>query len=63
MEAPAAQGVTGGGAVGGMCAYHLPGRGRRVTVLDAAATGQLVAELADGATPHVDPSPYRVTRF
>lgn len=29
----------------------------------AAATGQLVAEMATGATPHVDPTPYRVTRF
>jgi glycine/D-amino acid oxidase-like deaminating enzyme len=29
----------------------------------APATGKLVAELLDGATPHVDPAPYRVTRF
>jgi D-amino-acid dehydrogenase len=29
----------------------------------AAATGQLVAELLDGGTPHVDPAPYTVRRF
>ena len=29
----------------------------------ATATGKLVAELAGGRTPHVDPSPYRVGRF
>jgi D-amino-acid dehydrogenase len=27
------------------------------------ATGKLVAELISGATPHVDPAPYRATRF
>jgi D-amino-acid dehydrogenase len=29
----------------------------------APATGKLVAELADGAKPHVDPAPYRASRF
>jgi D-amino-acid dehydrogenase len=29
----------------------------------ATATGKLVAELAGGAPPHIDPSPYRVGRF
>lgn len=29
----------------------------------ATATGKLVAELASGKTPHVDPSPYRLGRF
>ena len=29
----------------------------------APATGKLVAELVDGAKPHVDPAPYRVSRF
>ncbi len=29
----------------------------------ATATGKLIAELAKGAAPHVDPSPYRVSRF
>lgn len=29
----------------------------------ATATGKLVAELVAGATPHIDPSPYRVERF
>ena len=29
----------------------------------APATGKLVAELVDGAAPHVDPKPYRVGRF
>ena len=26
-------------------------------------TGKLVAELADGAKPHIDPAPYRASRF
>ncbi len=29
----------------------------------APATGRLVAELAEGASPHLDPSPYRASRF
>jgi D-amino-acid dehydrogenase len=29
----------------------------------ATATGKLVSELAGGAQPHVDPTPYRVGRF
>jgi D-amino-acid dehydrogenase len=29
----------------------------------APATGKLVAELADGAKPHIDPAPYRASRF
>jgi D-amino-acid dehydrogenase len=29
----------------------------------ATATGKLIAELAGGRTPHVDPSPYRLSRF
>jgi D-amino-acid dehydrogenase len=29
----------------------------------APATGKLVAEVADGAKPHIDPAPYRVGRF
>ena len=29
----------------------------------APATGKLVAELADGAKPHVDPAHYRASRF
>ncbi|HEV3120197.1 MAG TPA: FAD-binding oxidoreductase, partial [Gemmataceae bacterium] len=29
----------------------------------APATGKLVAELLAGQTPHVDPTPYRATRF
>jgi D-amino-acid dehydrogenase len=29
----------------------------------APATGKLVAELVDGATPHVDSKPYRISRF
>jgi D-amino-acid dehydrogenase len=29
----------------------------------ATATGKLIAELAAGTTPHVDPTPYRVGRF
>jgi D-amino-acid dehydrogenase len=29
----------------------------------ASATGRLVAELLTGATPHIDPAPYRVGRF
>jgi D-amino-acid dehydrogenase len=29
----------------------------------ATATGKLIAELASGITPHIDPSPYRVSRF
>jgi D-amino-acid dehydrogenase len=29
----------------------------------APATGKLMAELLCGATPHIDPEPYRVTRF
>jgi D-amino-acid dehydrogenase len=29
----------------------------------APATGKLVAELVNGSTPHVDPTPYRVGRF
>ena len=29
----------------------------------ATATGKLIAELAAGRSPHVDPSPYRLTRF
>ena len=29
----------------------------------APATGKLVAELAGGAAPHVDPTPYRLSRF
>ena len=29
----------------------------------APATGKLVAELAGGGTPHVDPTPYRAGRF
>jgi D-amino-acid dehydrogenase len=29
----------------------------------APATGKLVAEMLTGATPHVDPGPYAVTRF
>ena len=29
----------------------------------APATGKLVAELVDGAKPHIDPAPYRVSRF
>ncbi len=29
----------------------------------ATATGKLVAELIEGRTPHIDPSPYRVGRF
>jgi D-amino-acid dehydrogenase len=29
----------------------------------ATATGKLVAELLTGQSPHVDPTPYRVTRF
>ena len=29
----------------------------------ATATGKLIAELASGKTPHVDPGPYRLSRF
>jgi D-amino-acid dehydrogenase len=29
----------------------------------ATGTGKLVSELIGGATPHVDPAPYRVERF
>jgi D-amino-acid dehydrogenase len=29
----------------------------------APATGKLVAELAQGSSPHIDPGPYRVSRF
>jgi D-amino-acid dehydrogenase len=29
----------------------------------APATGKLVAELIDGSSPHIDPGPYRVSRF
>ncbi len=29
----------------------------------APATGKLVAEMVNGATPHIDPAPYRVGRF
>jgi D-amino-acid dehydrogenase len=29
----------------------------------ATATGKLIAELAGGISPHVDPTPYRVSRF
>jgi D-amino-acid dehydrogenase len=29
----------------------------------ATASGKLIAELAAGAAPHVDPAPYRVSRF
>ncbi len=29
----------------------------------APATGKLVAELLAGATPHLDPAPYRLARF
>jgi D-amino-acid dehydrogenase len=29
----------------------------------ATGTGQLVAELVTGATPHIDPAPYSVRRF
>jgi D-amino-acid dehydrogenase len=29
----------------------------------APATGKLVAELIDGAKPHIDPTPYRASRF
>ena len=29
----------------------------------APATGRLVAEMITGRTPHIDPSPYRISRF
>ena len=29
----------------------------------APATGKLIAELIDGKTPHIDPTPYSVKRF
>ena len=29
----------------------------------APATGKLVAELVEGAPPHIDPTPYRARRF
>jgi D-amino-acid dehydrogenase len=29
----------------------------------APATGKLVAELVNGTSPHIDPAPYRVSRF
>jgi len=29
----------------------------------APATGKLVAELVEGASPHIDPAPYRAGRF
>jgi D-amino-acid dehydrogenase len=29
----------------------------------APATGKLVAEMLNGAAPHIDPEPYRPTRF
>jgi D-amino-acid dehydrogenase len=29
----------------------------------APATGKLVAEMIGGASPHIDPRPYRASRF
>ena len=29
----------------------------------APATGKLVAEMVNGSSPHIDPAPYRVSRF